>query len=98
MRFARTFAERTRGLLTTDESEAGVLVIERTRQVHTFGMRYPLDVIFCNAEWTVVHVVRHMRPGRVTRWVRRARIVIEIPSAARRMEVAPGDALRIDAS
>ena len=95
MRRARTVLERTRGLLGTDPS-AGPLLLERTRQVHTFGMRYPLDVIFCDRDWRVVHVVRDMKPGRMTRWVRRARVVIELPSQNRVIEVSIGDALRVE--
>ena len=91
---ARTFVERARGLLAS--APGRVLVLERARQVHTFGMRYELDVIFCDASWNVLHVVRDMKPGRVTRWVRRARVAIELPSRARLVDVTPGDALRLE--
>jgi uncharacterized membrane protein (UPF0127 family) len=96
VRRARTVLERTRGLLGTDPSAEGPLLLERTRQVHTFGMRYPLDVIFCDGDWNVVHVVLDMKPGRMTRWVRRARVVIELPSQRRVIEVSIGDALRVE--
>jgi uncharacterized membrane protein (UPF0127 family) len=71
-------------------------VIPRARQVHTFGMRYPLDVIFCDGTWVVVHVVRDMPPGRITKWVRRARYAVELPSAVRSTRVGVGDRLRIE--
>jgi uncharacterized membrane protein (UPF0127 family) len=58
-------------------------------------MRYPLDVIFCDGEWTVVHVVRAMPPARMTRWVRRARYAVELP-AGRCTRVAIGDRLRLE--
>lgn len=59
-----------------DPGEA--LAIEPARSVHTFGMRYAIDVCFCDRAWAVLHVVRNMRPGRVTRWVPRARVAIEM--------------------
>lgn len=71
-------------------------MISRARQVHTFGMSYPLDVIFCDGEWLVVHVVRDMPPARITRWVRRARYAVELPSAGRRTPVGVGDRLRLE--
>ena len=71
-------------------------MLEPARQVHTFGMAYPIDVIFCDRALRVVHVVRDMRPGRVTRWVRTARIVIELPARARLVGVSPGDSLRVE--
>ena len=96
VRRAVTHLQRSRGLLGSGPDEPGVLLLEKARQVHTFGMRYAIDVIFCDAEWKVVHVVRDMRPARVTRWVRAARVAIELPSHARRVEVSRGDLLRLE--
>ena len=55
-------------------------MIEPARQVHSFGMRYPIDVCFCDARWRVLHVVTALRPRRITRWVMRARYAIEAPA------------------
>ncbi len=93
---ARTFGERTRGLLGREPlGPRDALVIERARQVHTFGMRYAIDVCFCDREWAVVHVVRQMRPRRVTRWVRRAIYAVEMQGGAL-AEVGPGDQLSLE--
>ena len=55
------------------------MLFERAKQVHTFGMRVPLDVVFCDREWNVVHGVKEMAPRRVSRFVRSAYFVIELP-------------------
>ena len=96
VRRARSRLERARGLLGTDESAQGPLLFEGARQVHTFGMSYPIDVIFCDARWNVVHVVDDMKPARITKWVWRARVTVELPSSARVTAVRPGDALVIE--
>ena len=96
VRRARTRLERARGLLGTDAGTHGPLLFEGVRQVHTFGMSYPIDVIFCDAAWRVVHVVRGMRPGRLTKWVRSARRTVEVPSRARGAVVARGDVLALE--
>ena len=54
------------------------LVIEPARQVHTFGMRYEIDVCFCDREWRVVRVVTPLRRRRMTRWVFGARRAVEM--------------------
>ena len=36
------------------DSYSGALVLERTRAVHTFGMRFPLDVAYCDGDLVVV--------------------------------------------
>ena len=42
----------------------GVLVLRPCRQVHTFGMRFPIDVAFCDRYGFVLHVSRlRPRPG-----------------------------------
>ena len=56
-------AERRRGLLGRDRLD-GALLLERVRWVHTVGMRFPIDVITFDANWTLVGV-RTLWPGRV---------------------------------
>jgi hypothetical protein len=94
--FARSPFERARGLLGRELPDGAALALERARQVHTFGMAYALDVVFCDEQWIVLHAVHDMRPARITRWVRRARVAVEIPSHARRARVRRGDALRLE--
>jgi hypothetical protein len=95
LRWARGAAERIRGLIGRDLPDGAALVIEPARQVHTFGMRRSIDVVFCDRDWVVVHVVRHLRPARITRWVYKARRVVELPSGTVPPEVTVGDALAV---
>jgi uncharacterized membrane protein (UPF0127 family)/catechol 2,3-dioxygenase-like lactoylglutathione lyase family enzyme len=100
---AETPGTRGRGLLGTDSLEDGCgLLIVPCRQVHTFGMRYPIDVIFVDEAWRVKKVVAGMKPGRVGALVFRARAVIELPAAkTAETETRVGDmldALEITAS
>jgi uncharacterized membrane protein (UPF0127 family) len=86
---------RRRGLLGRDGVE-GVLVIEPCRQVHTFGMRFAIDVAFCARDGRVVHVVPAMRPGRMSRVVWRARRVLEAEAGVfARWNLHPGDVLTV---
>jgi uncharacterized membrane protein (UPF0127 family) len=43
------------------------LLIPRCRSVHTFGMRFPLDLVFLDAHGRVLRVVRAVPPRRVRR-------------------------------
>lgn len=81
--WARGARDRMRGLLGREPLHPGeALILDRSTQVHTFGMRYPIDVVFCDREWNVLHVVRAMRPRRLTRVVWRARYTIELPAGS----------------
>jgi uncharacterized membrane protein (UPF0127 family) len=55
-------------------------------------MSYPFDAVFCDADGKVLHVVRGMRPRRVTRIVWRARSVYELTQGAAEA-ISPGDKL-----
>jgi uncharacterized membrane protein (UPF0127 family) len=78
--WARTRRERARGLIARPALQGGAaMIIERAKQVHTFGVASPIDVVFCDAFWKVLHLVSPMPRYRVTRWVRAARFVVELP-------------------
>jgi len=66
------------GLVGRRDWPAGVaLAIPRCRSVHTFGMRFALDLVWLGAGGEVVRVDRAVPPWRV-RSCRRARSVLEL--------------------
>lgn len=66
IRIAGNFIERARGLLFSDPLPEGhFLYIPNCRSVHTFGMRYPLIVIFLDQEGHVLHVYQNVKPMRI---------------------------------
>jgi len=72
-----THVERTRGLLgRTELDPTHALVLARCSSVHTIGMRFAIDVIAFDKEWSVIDV-RTLQPGRVSWPRRRVRNVIE---------------------
>jgi uncharacterized membrane protein (UPF0127 family) len=75
---AVTRRARRRGLLGREEFE-GVLVLRPCRQVHTFGMRFPIDVAFCDRDGFVLYA-RTLVRRRISRPVVRAYFAIEAPA------------------
>lgn len=61
------FFERMRGLLFKEKlkSNAG-LIISPCSSVHTFGMKYTIDVVFLDKELTIVKLVKSLKPWRMT--------------------------------
>ncbi len=66
--------ERMVGLLNRDGID-GAILIRPARSVHSVGMRFPLDVAFCDGDLVVVDIVR-MGRGRVGRPRRKPRVVV----------------------
>lgn len=78
---ARTPHARLRGLLgRTSLGRGEGLLLRPCNGVHTWGMRFNIDVLFLDAEGFVVRVEPSLPPGRMIPWVRRARQVLELPS------------------
>jgi uncharacterized membrane protein (UPF0127 family) len=72
---------RLLGLAYLDPLPAGVrLLIPRCRSVHTFGMRFALDLTFLDPDDQPLRVVRGVPAGRVL-WCSRATAVLEQPSS-----------------
>ena len=81
---AASRAARMRGLARLDEMPPNyALHIPRCRSVHTFGMRFPVHVIFCGRSMVPVSVRGSVPPGRIVR-DRRAAAVVELPAVAGR--------------
>ncbi len=94
---ARSHLERMRGLLGRDGLPPGEgLLIERCASIHTFFMRFPIDVLFVSGDFIVRKCVRDLRPWRLAS-APGARHTVELPPGTLRgIPVSVGDALQIE--
>jgi hypothetical protein len=91
---ATTVVERMRGLLARPPlGRTDGLLLAPCSSVHTFGMRYPIDLIFLTPEWRIRRVVPALKPLRVA-WSLGAAMVLELAAgAAAALGLAPGQEL-----
>jgi uncharacterized protein len=76
---AASFRSRLRGLAWRERAQAGPgLLIPGCSSVHTFGMRFDLDVYFLDRAGRVL-AARRVPPRRVV-WCRGASAVLEVPA------------------
>ena len=79
-RRAGGFIARGRGLMFASPLPAGGgLVLDPCNSIHMFFMRYPLDIIFVSKDGRVVFMYRGIKPWRMGRVVRGAKMAIELP-------------------
>ncbi len=91
---ATGWRQRVRGVIARPSLE-GALLLRPAAAVHTLGVRFALDVAYCDSSLVVLDVVT-MRPWRIGRPRRRARIVIEAPAGAfERWGLQVGDQLEV---
>jgi uncharacterized membrane protein (UPF0127 family) len=87
---ATTAKARSRGLLGR-RGLVGAMWLSPARQVHTFRMKFAIDVAHLDKTSTVVHTAT-MPPGKLGKWVWRGRGVVEAESGAfARWGLSPGD-------
>ncbi len=85
---------RRRGLLGRDSLD-GALVLRPARSVHTFGMRFAIDVAHLDGEGRVLRIAT-MKPNRLGAFVLRSRSVIETEAGAfARWGVGKNDLLEV---
>jgi len=79
--FALSRRNRMRGLTGRDSiGDCEALIFKGCRQIHTFRMRFSIDVIFANKKGIVVKAIRNLEPGRISPIVLRAYYAIEFPA------------------
>lgn len=80
---ARSPVARLRGLLGRAGLAPGEgLLLRPCNGVHTWGMKFSIDVVFLDAGGNVLRVEHSMLPGRMVPWVRRAKQALELPAGA----------------
>jgi uncharacterized protein len=80
---ARTHWKRFRGLMGENSVSFGAgrgLWIVPSHGVHTFSMKFAIDVIYLDAERRVLHLEKNLTPWRVAPVRRNAKSVLELPS------------------
>lgn len=93
---AQALRARLRGLLGRDRlpPDHGML-IDPCRSIHTFGMRFPIDVFFLDAGGGILHIARDVRPWRAVWAPLRTRTVLETAVSSLPSDLAPGNILRL---
>lgn len=93
---AATARERTKGLLSAETLMPGEgLHIVRCSAIHTFFMRFAIDVAFLDGQERVVKLFRALPPFRFAVAVGRGKSVLEVPVGTfDRTGTDVGDALR----
>lgn len=96
---ARTHWTRFRGLMATDAARfrrGQGLWISPSHGVHTFAMRFPIDVVYLDRERIIIHVEEELKPWRLAAVRIQATSVLELPiGTIRESKTALGDQVDI---
>jgi uncharacterized membrane protein (UPF0127 family) len=95
---ASSLPSRLRGLLGTRGLDRGEgMLIRPCRQVHSFFMRYALDLVFLDRTARVLLTIANFATNRISPLVRAADAVLELPAGVlAQTPVTLGDQLHIE--
>jgi len=78
---ANTWQMRTKGLIGRAKLNSGKgLLIPNCKAIHTWFMRFAIDVVFMDKNYRVMKTVSGLKPFRLSFGGRSARHVLELPS------------------
>ena len=79
MRIACSFKHRLVGLLRTNAlAEDEALMLSPGGSIHTFGMRYPIDVAFLDRQLKILRLAPHLPPWRICYAPTKTKHVVEL--------------------
>lgn len=82
IKIADNFFTRLKGLMGKTEAQIkdmGGLLIKPCGQIHTFGMKASIDVIYVDKKYKIVQMNKKIKPRKCCRRVKGAYAVIELP-------------------
>lgn len=94
---ANSLLKRMMGLIGKTEMKAGeALLIKPCMSIHTFFMRFPIDVVFLNKKNYVIALIKNLQPNRITHLYLSAASVLELPAGTlKEIDTRVGDEIEI---
>jgi len=95
--WAKTSSERRRGLLGRSSlNSAEGIYLAPCEWVHTFRMRFPIDVAFISAGGLILAVHHSLKPNRLSKFVLRAEGALELSAGTLRLsDTNAGDFIQL---
>lgn len=75
---AANLKEKIQGLIGKNKPYA--LVINTRFGIHTFGLKFPIDVLILNDKNNVVSIKKNLKPNRIFLWNPMYEKVVELPA------------------
>ncbi|OIO36833.1 MAG: hypothetical protein AUJ74_00975 [Candidatus Omnitrophica bacterium CG1_02_44_16] len=80
VRIAQDFMSRSIGLLNRQNlNENEALLIKPCPSIHTFFMKFPIDVLFLSKEGNIVKIAHSLKPWRLSGCLLGCFMVLELP-------------------
>ena len=87
-------SSRSKGLLgrSSMDVDEGMWIVP-CPMIHTFFMKFPIDVVFLKQDQSVVRVIENLKPWRLSPWIFSSASVLELKGGVLQGAVRVGDRL-----
>lgn len=95
---AGSFSGRLLGLMFRESFPAGcdALLLYPCRAIHTFFMRFPIDLVQVDDRWQVIGTCELLQPGRISAYAGAAAYCVELPAGTvENSSISAGDRLQL---
>lgn len=77
---AKSIEDRMIGLMFREDIHEGYdgLMITPCKSIHTFFMKFPIDVVFLDESLKIVKIIKNMKPWRISGFYFKAEQVLEL--------------------
>ncbi len=80
IKIAQTFFARLKGLMFQKSLMDGEgLLLCPCNMIHTFGMKFPIDVVFLSKKYVVLETVENLKQNKATSMIKGAAYTLELP-------------------
>ncbi|MDR1417777.1 MAG: DUF192 domain-containing protein [Endomicrobium sp.] len=79
IKIAKTFLSRLLGFMFKKNVKYAIL-LKNCRSVHTFFMRFNIDIVFLDKENKIIKVVKNVKPFRIVLPIKNSFSILEVPS------------------
>lgn len=77
---ADTFSTRLLGYMFQKRPHHNYLLITPCNSIHTFFMKFEIDVLFLDKNMRVIRILKALKPGKIIMPMKLAKTVVEAPS------------------
>jgi uncharacterized membrane protein (UPF0127 family) len=91
IKLANNIFSRMKGLMFDEKIDGDGLLIRPCNSIHTFFMRFEIDVVFLNKDLKIVKIIRNMPPWRMSKIYFDAWQVLEFTGGTLDLEIEEGD-------
>ncbi|MFT5872932.1 MAG: uncharacterized membrane protein (UPF0127 family) [Clostridium sp.] len=74
---ADSYTKRLLGYMFRKNPHHDAILLKPCNSIHTFSMKFNIDILFLNEQMHVIRKIENLRPGKIITKVRGAKIVVE---------------------